>query len=72
MLPRFKEEFPQQRTAHLLDAGYCSGPLFHAIDAVAHKFIRCSKPGYIPTLYTEALTLRTFYPRVRFSFYRYL
>jgi len=57
MLPRLKEEFPQQSIVHLLDAGYCNGPMFKAIDAVHHKFICCFKPGSIPTLYQEALTL---------------
>ena len=57
MLPRLKQEFPQQPIVHLLDAGYCNGPMFKAIDAVNHKFICCLKPGSIPTLYQEALTL---------------
>jgi hypothetical protein len=57
MLPRLKQEFPQQPIVHLLDAGYCNGPMFQAIDAVHHKFICCFKPGAIPTLYQEALTL---------------
>jgi hypothetical protein len=57
MLVRLKEEFPQQPMVHLLDAGYCNGPMFKAIDAVRHTFICCFKPGSIPTLYEEALTL---------------
>jgi hypothetical protein len=57
LLPRLKEEFPQQPIVHLLDAGYCNGPALKAIDAVHHKFICCFKPGSIPTLYEEALTL---------------
>lgn len=65
MLPRLKEEFPQQPIVHLLDAGYCSGPIFKAIEAVKHKFICCFKPGSIPTLYQEALTLRALNPQNR-------
>lgn len=57
LLPRLKEEFPQQPIAHLLDAGYCNAPTFKAIDAIHHKFVCCFKPGSIPTLYEEALTL---------------
>jgi len=57
MLPRLKEEFPQQPFAHLLDSGYCNGPIFKAIEAIHHKFVCCFKPGSIPTLYEEALTL---------------
>jgi hypothetical protein len=57
LLPRLKEEFPQQRLAHLLDSGYCNGPMFKAIEDVHHKFVCCFKPGSIPTLYEEALTL---------------
>lgn len=62
MLPRLKEEFPQQRIAHLLDAGYCNAP---AIEAVNHKLICCFKPGSIPTLYEEALTLCALNPQNR-------
>ena len=57
LLPRLKEEFPQQPFVHLLDSGYCNGPLFKAIEAIHHKFVCCFKPGSIPTLYEEALTL---------------
>ena len=57
MLPRLKEEFPQQPIVHLLDSGYCNGPMFKAIEAVRHKFICCFKPGSIPTLYQDALIL---------------
>jgi hypothetical protein len=67
MLPRLKEEFPQQAIAHLLDAGYCNGPMFKAIDAVNHKFICCFKPGSIPTLYQEALTLKDLNPHNRIT-----
>ncbi len=65
MLPRLKEEFPQQRIAHLLDAGYCNAPAFEAIEAVKHKFVCCFKPGSIPTLYEEALTLCALNPQNR-------
>ena len=65
LLPRLKEEFPQQRIAHLLDAGYCNGPAFEAIEAVNHKFVCCFKPGSIPTLYEEALTLCALNPQNR-------
>jgi len=58
LLPRLKQEFPQQRIVHLLDAGYCNGPMFKAIEALRHKFVCCFKPGSIPTLYQEALTLQ--------------
>ena len=58
LLSRLKAEFPQQAIAHLLDGGYCNGPLFKAIEALHHKFICCFKPGSIPTLYQEALTLQ--------------
>jgi len=57
MLPRLKEVLPQQAIVHLLDSGYCNGPMFKAIIAVRHKFICCFKPGSIPTLYEEALAL---------------
>jgi hypothetical protein len=57
LLPRLKEAFPQQPFAHLLDSGYCNGPIFKAIEALHHKFVCCFKPGSIPTLYEEALTL---------------
>ena len=62
LLPRLKQEFPQQPIVHLLDAGYCNGPMFKAIDAVHHKFVCCFKPGSIPTLYQEALTLQELNP----------
>jgi hypothetical protein len=65
MLPRIKEEFPQQPIVHLLDSGYCNGPMFKAIDAVHHKFVCCFKPGSIPTLYQEALTLCELNPQNR-------
>jgi hypothetical protein len=65
MLPRLKEEFPQQPFVHLLDAGYCYGPIFRAIEDVRHKFICCFKPGSIPTLYEEALTLLALNPQNR-------
>jgi hypothetical protein len=65
LLPRLKEEFPQQPIVHLLDAGYCNGPTFKAIDAVHHKFVCCFKPGSIPTLYQEALTLQGLNPQNR-------
>lgn len=57
LLPRLKAEFPHQLFVHLLDSGYCNGPMFKAIEAVHHKFICCFKPGSIPTLYEEALAL---------------
>jgi len=57
MLPCLKEQFPQQPFVHLLDSGYCNGPIFKAIEAILHKFICCFKPGSIPTLYEEALAL---------------
>jgi hypothetical protein len=63
LLPRLKEEFPQQPIVHLLDAGYCNGPMVKALDAVHHKFICCFKPGSIPALYQEALTLRARNPK---------
>ena len=62
LLPRLKEAFPQQRIAHLLDALYCNGPTFKAIEEAKHKFICCFKPGSIPTLYEEALTLSRLNP----------
>lgn len=62
LLPRLKAEFPQQAIAHLLDGGYCNGPLLKAVEAVRHKFICCFKPGSIPTLYHEALTLQALNP----------
>ena len=65
LLPRLKQEFPQQAIAHLLDAGYCNGPTFKAIEAVQHKFVCCFKPGSIPTLYEEALTLCALNPQNR-------
>lgn len=65
LLARLKEEFPQQRIVHLLDGGYCNGPTFKSIDAVHHKFICCFKPGSIPTLYQEALTLCELNPNNR-------
>ncbi len=65
LLPRLKQEFPQQAIAHLLDAGYCNGPTFKAVEAVRHKFVCCFKPGSIPTLYEEALTLGALNPQNR-------
>ena len=65
MLPRLKEEFPQQLFAHMLDSGYCNGPIFKAIEAIHHKFVCCFKPGSIPTLYQEALTLCACNPQNR-------
>ena len=67
LLPRLKAEFPQQAVVHLLDSGYCNGPMFKAIDAVLHKFICCFKPGSIPTLYEEALTLKKLHPHHRIT-----
>lgn len=67
MLPRLKEEFPQQAIVHLLDGGYCNGPVFKAIEAIGHKFICCFKPGSIPTLYQEALTLGARNPQNRLA-----
>ncbi|MCX6843859.1 MAG: hypothetical protein NTX53_16475 [candidate division WOR-3 bacterium] len=67
MLPRLKEEFPREWLAHLLDSGYCNGPLFKAIEAVNQKFICCFKEGSIPTLYAEALTLRDLNPLNRIT-----
>jgi hypothetical protein len=67
LLPRLKAEFPQQAIVHLLDSGYCNGPMFKAIDAVLHKFICCFKPGSIPTLYEEALTLKKLNPANRIA-----
>jgi hypothetical protein len=65
LLPRLKEEFPQQPFAHLLDSGYCNGPMFKAIEDIHHKFVCCFKPGSIPTLYEEALTLCALNPQNR-------
>lgn len=65
MLPRLKEQFPQQPFAHLLDSGYCGGPVFKAIEDIHHKFVCCFKPGCIPTLYEEALTLAARNPQNR-------
>lgn len=65
MLPRLKETFPQQDFVHMLDALYCNGPTFRAIEAVGHKFICCFKPGSIPTLYQECLTLQALNPQNR-------
>jgi len=65
MLPRLKEAFPQQPIVHLLDAGYCNGPMFKDLEAVQHKFICCFKPGSLPTLYEEAMTLRARNPQNR-------
>ena len=65
MLPQLKEEFPQQPFVHLLDSGYCNGPMFKAIEDLHHKFICCFKPGSIPTLYEEALTLCARNPKNR-------
>jgi len=62
MLPRLKEEFPQQLFVHLLDSGYCNGPTFKEIERIHHKFICCFKPGSIPTLYEDALALQTLHP----------
>jgi len=67
MLPRLKEEFPRERQVHLLDGGYCNGPLFKAIEDVNQKFICCFKEGSIPTLYAEALTLRALNPLNRIT-----
>ncbi len=67
LLPRIKEEFPQQRFVHLLDSGYCNGPAFKAIESIGHKFICCFKPGCIPTLYEEALTLAQREPQNRLA-----
>ena len=65
VLPRIKEAFPRELLAHLLDSGYCNGPLFKAIEDVNQKFICCFKPGCIPTLYEEALALRKLCPENR-------
>jgi len=65
LLPRIKQAFPQQRIVHLLDSGYCNGPTFKDIEAVHHRFICCFKPGSIPTLYQEALTLCDLNPQNR-------
>ena len=43
------------------------GHLMMAIEAVQHKFICCFKPGSIPTLYQEALTLQAINPHNRIS-----
>ncbi|MCX5757225.1 MAG: hypothetical protein NTU83_01705 [Candidatus Hydrogenedentes bacterium] len=67
MLPRLKEEFSRERLVHLLDGGYCNGPIFKAIEAVNQKFICCFKEDRIPTLYTEALTLRDLNPLNRIT-----
>jgi hypothetical protein len=64
-LPRIKEAFPRELLVHLLDSGYCNGPLFKAIEAVNQKFICCFKEGSIPTLYEEALALRKLGPENR-------
>jgi len=58
LLPRLKQEFSRQPLVHLLDGGYCNGPIFKAIVEARQQFICCFKPGSIPTLYEEALTLR--------------
>jgi len=65
LLPRLKAEFPQQPFVHLLDSGYCNGPIFKAIEDVHHKFICCFKPGSIPTLYEDALVLTARNPQNR-------
>lgn len=65
MLPRLKEAFPREPIVHLLDSLYCNGPSFRVIEAVGHKFICVFKPGAIPTLYEEALTLITLNPENR-------
>lgn len=67
MLPRLKEEFPRERLVHLLDSGYCNGPIFKAIEDANRKFICCFKEGSIPTLYAEALTLRDLNPLNRIT-----
>ena len=58
MLPRLKEAFPRERLVHLIDSGYCNGPIFKAIKDVNQEFICCFKEGSIPTLYADALILR--------------
>ncbi len=63
MLPRLKQAFPREPFAHLLDSLYCNGPMFRAIEAIGHKFICVFKPGSIPTLYEEALTLISLNPQ---------
>jgi hypothetical protein len=63
--PRLKETFPLQRIVHRLDAGYGNGPMLQALEAVHHKFIGGFKPGSIPTLYPEALTLEALNPHNR-------
>lgn len=65
MLPRLKEEFPREPIVHLLDALYCNGPTFKAIRDMKQQFICCFKPGAIPTLYEEALTLLALEPQNR-------
>jgi len=65
LLARLKQTFPQQRIVHLLDSGYCYGPTFKAIEDAHHAFICCFKPGSIPTLYEEALTLCARNPQQR-------
>lgn len=67
LLPRLKETFPQQRIVHLIDAGYCNGPAFKDIEDANHRFICCFKPGSIPTLYEEALTLCKLNPHNRIA-----
>lgn len=65
MLPRLKAEFPRERVVHLVDGGYCNGPVLNAIANVNQKFICCFKEGSIPTLYEEALTLQELSPNNR-------
>ncbi len=61
-LARLKELFPRQPIVHLLDALYCQGPVFKAIEATGQKFICGFKEGSIPTLYAEALELHKLTP----------
>jgi len=65
VLSRIKEVFPREPLVHLLDSLYCNGPALNAIAALDQKFIACFKPGSIPTLYEESLTLRQLAPNNR-------
>jgi hypothetical protein len=57
LAPALREVFPRQRLAFLLDSLYANGPTFHLLEDLRAKFIANFKPGSIPTLYDEALTL---------------
>lgn len=64
-LPRLKQTFPREPIVHLLDSLFCQGPIFRDITDCSQQFICCFKRGSIPTLYDEALQLRTLAPHNR-------